>query len=77
MHRQGRLRLYQQRFVLNASFSGQSLTGISITDTSGPDTLLLGITAIHTESSTPEPSTFGLLGIAVQSGRLELAGRCG
>jgi hypothetical protein len=55
--------LYEQTFALNSSFTGQNLTGISIT--SGNTLLVLGITANGTaESSTPEPSTFGLFGIA-------------
>jgi hypothetical protein len=58
--------LYEQSYVLNSSFAGQSLTGISI---SNPENtlLVLGITATATESSAPapEPSALSLAGLAL------------
>jgi hypothetical protein len=61
--------LYEESFALNSSFSGQALTGISITNADGGgSTLLLGVTSDGTEvgaSAAPEPSTLALLGLGL------------
>jgi hypothetical protein len=61
--------LYEDSFALNSSFSGQALTGISITNADGGgSTLLLGVTSDGTEvgaSAAPEPSTLALLGLGL------------
>ena len=55
--------LYEQGFTLNNSFSGQNLTGISVTNKVG-DTLVLGVTASEPNvvvSTAPEPASALLL----------------
>ncbi len=55
--------LYEQGFTLNNSFAGQSLTGISITNTGGT-TLVLGATASEPDAvvgTVPEPASALLL----------------
>jgi hypothetical protein len=57
--------LYEEQFVLNSSFNGQTLTGISISNTDNT-LLVLGITAtVANSSGVPEPSTLALFGVAL------------